>query len=285
LASTENILDFVREHFKSEEQGQVSLFGSSLNIGKLSLKQVEPASKEDKLSWEKEHLGMYVSAHPLDNYAKVLKHFTPIKDLKHKTDNSQVVIAGIISKLRKTLTKKNDPMAFVGVEDLTGVCEVLVFPKVMEQALPFLENEKIVQISGRISFNSTQKRKSPGQAVGQDRQAPAETGESFSENSLGYSLMAEEIKALPKDTNYESALSEMEKTKQFVIVMQKLAELTELNAIKSILHDYPGQMPVYLQIGFGNEVKKVKTQSLVNGQAELVIKLKNFNSIVKVDVL
>jgi DNA polymerase-3 subunit alpha len=48
LASTENILDYVREHFKSEEQGQVSLFGTSLNIGKLSLKKVEPASKEDK---------------------------------------------------------------------------------------------------------------------------------------------------------------------------------------------------------------------------------------------
>jgi DNA polymerase-3 subunit alpha len=73
LASTENILDYVREHFKSEEQGQVSLFGTSLNIGKLSLKKVEPASKEDKLAWEKEHLGMYVSAHPLDSYIKVLK--------------------------------------------------------------------------------------------------------------------------------------------------------------------------------------------------------------------
>jgi DNA polymerase-3 subunit alpha len=283
LASTENILDYVREHFKSEEQGQVSLFGTSLNIGKLSLKKVEPASKEDKLAWEKEHLGMYVSAHPLDSYIKVLKYLTPIRELKNKSDNSPVVIGGIISKLRRTLTKKNDPMAFVGLEDSSGVCEVLVFPKIMEQALPFLETEKIVQISGRLSFNSTQKKSRYNNGK-QPSHNQLETGENFSENSLGYSIIAEEIKELPKDVSYELALSEMEKEKQLVIVMQTLANLDELNAIKEVLKNFPGNMPVYLQVGSGGPVKKVKTQSFVSGQPALVEKLKTFNSIIKIDV-
>jgi len=69
----------VRQHFKNEASGQNSLFGKSMDAGRLKLRPSAPATKEEKLLWEKEHLGMYVSAHPLDAYGKVLSTLRSVK--------------------------------------------------------------------------------------------------------------------------------------------------------------------------------------------------------------
>lgn len=254
LASTEEILDYVREHFKQEEEGQTSLFGKSLQTGKLALKKVEPASNEEKLAWEKELLGMYVSAHPLDNYKKVLSHLSPIRKLKGAVDGSIVTLGGIISKLRRTLTKKNDPMAFVHLEDPTGSVEVLVFPKVMEKSLEFLHEERVVQITGRLSIEE--------------------------EN---FTVIADSLADLPNDDKYESALSEMEKSRQLVIYMDSLANIEVLNRVKDILRSHAGNAQVYLQVGAGQGAKKIKTQSSVRVSQELVDELKKIRKISKVD--
>jgi len=254
LAGTENVLDFVRERFKSEEQGQSSLFGKSMQIGKLVLKKVEPATKDEKLKWEKELLGMYVSAHPLDNYKNVLSHLSPIRKLKSVSDGTIVTVGGIISKLRRTLTKKNDPMAFMTLEDPTGSAEVLVFPKVMEKALPFLELEKVVQITGRLSIEE----------------------ESFT-------IIADELKELPSDETYGLALSEMQKNSRLVIFMDSLADMAILNQVKDILAAHTGNAQVYLQVGAGPNAKKIKTQSQVSISPALVDELRLIKQISKVD--
>src|SRR6185436_10358199 len=105
LANTEEVLDFVREHFKAENSGQSSLFGKSLQVGKLRLREAQAATKEEKLLWEKEHLGMYVSAHPLDSYRKVLGTFKCVKDLNLDMLGAHVVMGGIISRLKRTMTR------------------------------------------------------------------------------------------------------------------------------------------------------------------------------------
>ncbi|MBI4363584.1 MAG: DNA polymerase III subunit alpha, partial [Candidatus Doudnabacteria bacterium] len=113
LANTETILEFSRSHAKALEDKQTSLFGSlNLAVAKLKLKQVDPASEKDKLTWEKELLGLYVTAHPLDEFASILKQQTqPIKTLAQT--NNQTVIGGIINKVQKIITKKGELMAFV----------------------------------------------------------------------------------------------------------------------------------------------------------------------------
>ncbi|MEK7618376.1 MAG: DNA polymerase III subunit alpha [Patescibacteria group bacterium] len=254
LAGTENVLDFVREHFKSEEQGQSSLFGKSLQVGKLTLKKVEPAAKEEKLAWEKELLGMYVSAHPLDNYTKVLSHLASIRTLKTSVDGSTVTVGGIIAKLRKTLTKKNDPMAFVTLEDAGGKAEVLVFPKIMEKSLEFLKADKVVQVTGRLSIE---------------------------EENL--TIIADELKDLPNDVIYAQALSEMQKSSQLVIFMEQLAGMDVLNEIKNILAAHSGNAQVFLQVGAGPQAKKIKTQSSVAISQGLINELRKVKQISKVD--
>jgi DNA polymerase-3 subunit alpha len=254
LGNTEEVLDFVREHFKNEFSGQNSLFGKSL-AGRLILKPSAPATKEEKLLWEKEHLGMYVSAHPLDVYTKVLSTLRTAKSLSLDELGSNVVMGGIISRLKKTLTRKNDPMAFFTLEDLTGSIEVLVFPTVMEKALPFLADDKIVQVNGRLSDKDEE-----------------------------FKLIAEDIKELPNDDLYGMALSQMEKSRQVVLHMSKLADKEVLNRIKDILQNHPGNAQVYLSIGSGSGAKKIKTQSQVAMSNELMAELRSISEIDMVDV-
>ena len=255
LASTEEVLDFVRQHFKDENSGQSSLFGKSMQIGKLKLKTVEPATKEEKLAWEKEHLGMYVSAHPLDAHRQVLDTLKSVKDLNLDLLGTNQTMGGIISKLKRTMTRKNDPMAFFTLQDLTGSVEVLVFPKIMEKVLPLLANDKMVQVSGRLSDKDEE-----------------------------FKLIAEEMRELPGDGIYLQNLGELEKSKQLVLHMLSLADLEVLNKIKDILTSHPGNAQVYLSVGSGNNAKKIKTQSQIRISNELVSALRAIPQITMVDV-
>lgn len=253
LSNTDTVLDFLRNHFKIQEQGQNSLFGSSLQIGKLRLKPAGEALPEEKLAWEKEHLGLYVSAHPLENYAQVLSSFTKISELSLSKVEHIVTLGGIIAKLKRTLTKKNDPMAFFTLQDITGNVEVLVFPKIMPTVVEHLAVDAIVQVTGRLSDKD---------------------GE--------FKIIAEKIDALPNDELYTMALSEMEKSKQVVIHMTELANGEVLNQIKTILEAYPGNAQVYLSLGATLTPKRVKTKTQVRISTELLDKLRRIPQITQI---
>lgn len=253
--NTEEVLNFVRENFKVGNANQSSLFGSAMKMGKLKLKDSIPATKEEMLLWEKEHLGMYVSAHPLDVHKKVLGTLRNVKSLSLEELGGNVVMAGIISRLKKTLTRKNDPMAFFTLEDMTGNIEVLVFPKIMEKALPYLDNDKIVQVSGRLSDKDEE-----------------------------FKLIAEEIKELPTDDLYDMAYTEMEKKKNLILHMASLANLEALNKIKEILEANKGVAQVYLSLGGGQSARKIKTQSQVKISNELIATLSKIPEVLKVDI-
>jgi DNA polymerase-3 subunit alpha len=271
LANTEEVLDFVREHFKAENSGQNSLFGKSLQVGKLKIREVAPATDEEKLLWEKEHLGMFVSSHPLDNFKKVLDTMPKIKDLRLDASGN-VTLGGMISRLKRTLTKKNDPMAFFTLEDQTGKLEVLVFPKAMQQALPYLKDDQTVQVSGRLS----------GATARGNRQNGLEEEEGRYDEEL--KIIADEIKPLPNDTLYELALGEMEKSKHLSIFVKNLNDKAGLNRIKEILQGRPGNAEVYLNVGLPPKLTKIKTQSKVRINQDLVNELKTVVSVSKVDV-
>ncbi len=255
LANTEEVLEFVRENLKQDVEGQNSLFGSSLKMGKLKLRPSVPATKEEKLLWEKEHLGMYVSAHPLDVYKNVLSTLRSVKSLSLTELGGKVIMGGIISRLKKTLTRKNDPMAFFTLEDLGGNIEVLVFPKIMEKVVQFLTDDCIVQVIGRLSDKDEE-----------------------------FKLIADDIKELPSDDLYSMALNEMGKSKQVVLHMAGLSNMNALNKIKEILEKNKGNAQVYLSVGTGQNAKKIKTQSLVAVSNELLAELRDVPEILMIDV-
>lgn len=255
LASSEEILEFTRDSFKSQSQGQSTLFGSALGSGSLRLKEAQAATEEERLTWEKEHLGMYVSAHPLDRHRKVLRSFPSIGSLGPDWLGRSVTLGGIITSLKRTVTKKNDPMAFFTLQDLTGNLEALVFPKGMEAALPWLVEDQVVQVSGKISDKDEELK-----------------------------LLVDEVRALPTDELYGMLLSEMEKTKRLVIHVQHTQNPGSLNQIKAVLEANPGQAQVYLSVGVGPAAKKIRTRSQVRVSSDVVSQLRQVPDVLMVDV-
>ncbi len=160
LANTEEALLYNREQSKGPTQ-QNSLFGTpgvESAFSELTLKQSEPANKTDKLSWEKELLGLYVSGHPLDEHREKLeKREMTIARIKNLTEGMAIVAAGIVEEVKPVVTKKGDQMVFLKIADFSGIIEVVVFPKIFTEFKNILVKEKCIAIKGRISERNGEK--------------------------------------------------------------------------------------------------------------------------------
>ncbi|MBI3459118.1 DNA polymerase III subunit alpha [Candidatus Azambacteria bacterium] len=152
LANSEKILEFSREYQKNGDENQINLFENLPQEPiKLKLDPAEPIPKNQKLFWEKELLGLYISDHPL-NSALEKYHKTLIKISDLVSHNQKlVVIGGLIAVIKKVITKKGQPMLFVQIEDLTGRVEAIVFPKTLAKNEAIWQTDKIVLIKGRVS--------------------------------------------------------------------------------------------------------------------------------------
>src|SRR3989344_6901488 len=154
LASLEQILNLAREIQKAKQSNKISLFENQPSVGVSSfiLQEVAAAAKKERLTWEKELLGLYVSEHPLEDYQEKINHeTTPLKNLSKELNGQQIIIGGIINKIQRINTRAGRPMLFVGIEDLTGSIEVLVFPSVLEQTSTTWQEDRIVMVRGRLS--------------------------------------------------------------------------------------------------------------------------------------
>ena len=161
LANLEGMLNYSREIYKAKSNGQTSLFGSisSQSFGFFTLKAKESLEFQEgeKLIWEKELLGIYVSEHPLDRHQSFLKkNAIDIKTLNISQAGKRVRIAGIINTIKKFITKVDKPMLFVELEDLTGKIEALVFPSILERDPTVWQEGKIIILSGRLSDKDDQ---------------------------------------------------------------------------------------------------------------------------------
>jgi DNA polymerase-3 subunit alpha len=119
----------------------------------LALRSAPPASRRELLSWEKELLGLYVSAHPFEEMAKEFAGLlTPIPEALAKPDRSPVRVGGTALSVKRITTKKTgEPMLFVGIEDAAGAAEVLVFPSVLrENEAPWREGVNLI-VTGKVS--------------------------------------------------------------------------------------------------------------------------------------
>ena len=166
LFNIEKLLEFSRENQKQKFNGQRGLFDGlkSNNKIKLQLQTTRPATKNEKLTWEKELLGLFVSSNPLEDFRKILeKKATKISEVTSKLTKqksrhffwqrnsaNQVKIGGIISRMKKIITRNGKPMLFMDLEDDSSKIEVVVFPGVIERNPSAFKENKIVLVSGRL---------------------------------------------------------------------------------------------------------------------------------------
>lgn len=157
IFNTEDALAYNKESGKAKrnQDSLFSMMADSASLPELRFKETEPASQHDKLLWEKELLGLYVSGHPLDKFKdKLEKIKTKIGDIKNLPDNMPLVTAGMIETAKKINTKKGDPMIFMKLSDYTDSIENVIFPKVFEKYASIIREGNCIAVKGRHSIRN-----------------------------------------------------------------------------------------------------------------------------------
>ena len=173
LSVFEKVIDGIYGERKRNIEGQMSLFAiesNEINIPRINYPDIKEFKKNAILSMEKEMTGIYISGHPLDEYKSSLKIQTSCNiekifqsyELMQEevsgeldmpiNDNDSVILGGIITEINQKITRSNSMMAFIKLEDLTGVIEVIVFPKTFDKLRGLINQDGLVLIKGRVSI-------------------------------------------------------------------------------------------------------------------------------------
>ncbi len=150
--NVEALSDFGKKSESTAHEDQVGLF-DNLDEGKpedkLELADVEPATESEKLKWEKEYLGLYVSSHPLAGFSKYFqKKVIPLNNLERMSVGKPIKVGGIIQSFRKVTTKKGDMMAMLQIEDTFGKVDCVMFPKTYKRSFELLQEDNLIFIDG-----------------------------------------------------------------------------------------------------------------------------------------
>ena len=157
LFNLDSITSFASKLQKEAASGQTNLFGmlggdDAASVQSTLHLQKAPVKHDDKerLMWERELLGLYISAHPLDRYETYLSEQTqPLTQLVPEYDSRMMTVGGIISTVRTIVTKSGSKMAFVGIEDKFGEGEIIVFPNLYEKVGAKLVQDAVIRVSGK----------------------------------------------------------------------------------------------------------------------------------------
>lgn len=157
LENMEDVIKFASLAKKGASgTGQAGLFGTSYTpaASTLKLKPAKEASRADKLAWEKELLGLYVSDHPLNMHKDGINGAkpTPIKQILRERDSDKTYrIAGMVSNVKNILTKTGKPMLFAHVEDQTEGIEIVVFNETLKKSAECWKEGNVLVLVGKVS--------------------------------------------------------------------------------------------------------------------------------------
>lgn len=239
---TDELLDFNRALHRKTDQGQTNLFGGSnsapLAEPRITLTEVSPIEQEVRLAWEKELLGLYVSDHPLSEFRGILSKIAlPISSVLGGKDQASARVAGVISRIKKIVTKSGQPMLFVLLEDLSHGIEVLVFPKILTQTSDVWVDGNRVIIDGTLSDKDGETK-----------------------------LLANSVKLLTKDSaaseKHVTARSSSEKRNEMLLSLSPATSretLEQLRQTLSSLHTDTNSLPVTLSIVRGGASTMIST--------------------------
>jgi DNA polymerase-3 subunit alpha len=149
---------------RERAQGQTNIFGDlaegatdAAGFTEFSLPDLPEWDQEQKLKYERELTGFYISAHPLARYEAAIRRFSSVTTgtLPEIADGKEVKVCGIITTVKTLTTKKGDRMAYVQVEDPQGLVEVIAFPDLYRAAGPLLTPDSLVQVTGTVDRGET----------------------------------------------------------------------------------------------------------------------------------
>ncbi|MCQ2545080.1 MAG: DNA polymerase III subunit alpha [Clostridia bacterium] len=170
MAVYESLLDSAQSRARNNLAGQITLFDTNAEVLEESstnkLPDIRNFDNDILLAQEKEMLGVYLTAHPLDDYSEIIRRNVSVtsKDLAevlaaeeegytgHITDGMEAAMAGIITSRKNLITRNGKMMSFVDIEDMFGTVEVVVFPNVYERCHQLIEEDTIIAVKGKLNF-------------------------------------------------------------------------------------------------------------------------------------
>lgn len=269
LAAYERAMDANAKARRNMVEGQISLFGGSFGTQDLEgekLPQITEYPLRTLLAMEKAMTGVYISGHPLDEYAqelsgleinsRFLSGLSEEEDGGQRYDGLYVRMGGMIIEKRSKATKSGNLMGFITLEDLYGSTEALIFPKVFERVQPFLDTEDPVVVTGRLSIREEEAPKLLLDQVeplehGMDLSAPVRQPERRERRSAPAQKPAAENPFSPPEIPPQQAGTPMGELRQVAsgsTLYLKLASGAQLDAVKAILRKTPGNMRVVLRL-------------------------------------
>jgi len=215
-AAVDGAIEGAQQVLRDRESGQGGLFGG---LGAPAPGPAPPAPlpewrEQDLLAHEKETLGLYMAGHPLRDYADRIRDLVThtTSSLRDVQQPRQATMAGIVSALKKRQTRKGDPMAVFGLEDLEGAVEVIVFPEAYARHRSLVVDDAALLVTGTVEIAEDQRR-----------------------------LIADVI--LPLDQAEEKRAHEV-----VIALSTPGLERDTVERVRDLLKERPGPCPVYLEI-------------------------------------
>ncbi len=278
MANVDVILRFNKQMASDAESNQGTLFDlvPTMAVNDLELRDSAPARRTDRLSWERELLGIYVSEHP---YAMFVDKFSSYvvngKQIQNKNDKDHVRTAGVITAIRTITTKKGDPMAFVRIEDSVDGVELVVFPRTYTQYKQYLVDGQLIVLVGKVSVREAQPKSVLVDSIA-----------CFDEDSV------DEVVQMLKDGMWvaEEVHADAVKAKKddlappnhVIIGLDGAPSEAQITGLREIFKNKPGNYPVRFAIESGGRRKLIKTEfsiSPTNAVVDAIREIVNGNSV------
>jgi len=295
LYNMDRLLNYNKDLAKNKDNKQGNLFADlpTAAAGRLALNESAPAEQSEKLNWEKELLGLYVSEHPFNLFKPYLVNYAvPIRELSHHKGDDRLIVAGVVSSLKKIITRSGESMIFVKIEDAAAVVEVLVFPRLYKESGALWREGQALIMSGKVSEKDkeikilvdTARALDPNDPAGSLddfkrlmlERGPAKKGNGYGSgyhNGNGYgderaypakpavsAKRAPEIKAAPAPSAGSATLR---------LIFLKDLSADDLNELKRTLALFPGEAEVRFKIVVAGQAQVVKTDFKVANTTEL----------------
>lgn len=263
----ELITKYSNDISRNSSANQLNMFGESAKEA-ISKVQLPPGTehKNTFLTWEKELLGLYLSDHPLKQYSDILTKFaTPNKEVTIERANQSVRIGGIVQEMKKITTKSNQMMAFIQIEDPSGLIEAVVFPTVFKEYQHLWQTDSLVLLQGKVS----DKDGTPKILV--DKVWPLDGLEFATLPPLEQNINAPQYSR--KSTQSSSENRPMSSPKVFPIEIARGVGKDTIEKLKQVLAKYPGNVGVELRVLQNGATKIFATKVRVSPTDELRVEI------------
>ncbi|MBD3328721.1 DNA polymerase III subunit alpha [Candidatus Peregrinibacteria bacterium] len=279
--STDKITSYAKNIQNSVNEGQADLFAEMEEHeigGKLDLNRVAESTFMEKLKWEKNYLGLFVSGHPLKGLKRYLsRKVNLIENLTKKNISKQIKIGGILTTAKRVMTKSGDYMLYGEIEDPTGKLDFVVFPRTFKQYGHFFEEDKILILEGKLEHRRAQPQLNVYSAKSVSLDSMIENAKEnnvFDENekaTVRHKLSFEKEQTIINEDNKKQDIIRHKEEKPiqydqnsewkenpYIIEIDASIEKDKINALKRLLLQNQGQRKIELHLKSANGINRIK---------------------------